>query len=46
MVLAATRSDSDFNATPAIAGRQLFLRSNRNLYCIEAMQSAGAGKSQ
>ncbi len=38
--------DSDFNATPAIAGRQLFLRSNRNLYCIEAMQSAGAGKTQ
>jgi len=26
--------DSDFNATPALAGRQLFLRSNHNLYCI------------
>lgn len=26
--------DSDFNATPAIAGRQLFLRSSHNLYCI------------
>lgn len=36
--------DSDFNATPAIVGRQLFLRSNRNLYCIEAVQTAGAGK--
>jgi outer membrane protein assembly factor BamB len=31
--------DSDFNGTPAIAGHQLFLRSNRFLYCIEA----GAG---
>ena len=28
--------DSDFNATPALAGTQLFLRSNRFLYCIEA----------
>lgn len=26
--------DSDFNATPALAGRQLFLRSDRHLYCI------------
>jgi hypothetical protein len=38
--------DSDFNGTPAIVGRQLFLRSNRNLYCIEAGQAAGAGKTQ
>lgn len=38
--------DSDFNATPAIAGRQLFLRSNRNLYCIESVQTVGAGKTQ
>ena len=37
-----TGDDTDFNATPALAGRQLFLRSNRNLYCIEAMQTAGA----
>jgi outer membrane protein assembly factor BamB len=28
--------DSDFNATPAVSGRQLFLRSNRCLYCLEA----------
>ena len=35
--------DTDFNATPALAGRQLFLRSNRNLYCTDAMQTAGAG---
>lgn len=27
--------DSDFNGTPALAGNQLFLRSNRFLYCIE-----------
>lgn len=26
--------ESDFNGTPAIAGDQLFLRSNENLYCI------------
>ena len=31
--------DSDFNGTPAIVGHQLFLRSKRFLYCIEA----GAG---
>ena len=30
---------SDFNGTPAIVGRQIFLRSNRFLYCI----NAGAG---
>jgi outer membrane protein assembly factor BamB len=28
--------DSDFNASPAIAGKQLFLRSNRFLYCLES----------
>ncbi len=33
--------DSQFNATPAIADRQIFLRSNRALYCIEAAPSAG-----
>ena len=31
--------DTDFNGTPAITGKQLFLRSNRFLYCIES----GAG---
>jgi outer membrane protein assembly factor BamB len=38
--------DSDFNSTPAIVGRQLFLRSNRNLYCIMSVQTASAGKTQ
>jgi outer membrane protein assembly factor BamB len=38
--------NSDFNATPAIVGRQLFLRSNRNLFCIESVQPAGAGKTR
>jgi len=38
--------DTDFNGTPAVVGPQLFLRSNRYLYCIEAMQPASAGKSQ
>lgn len=31
--------DTDFNGTPAVTGKQLFLRSNRFLYCIES----GAG---
>jgi len=26
---------SDFNASPAVSGGRLFLRSNKNLYCIE-----------
>ena len=26
--------DSDFNATPAVSGKQLFLRSNKFVYCI------------
>ena len=28
--------DSDFDATPAVAGKQLFLRSNKFLYCLES----------
>jgi len=36
--------DGDFNATPALAGRQLFLRSNRNLYCIALPSSLGAAR--
>lgn len=27
--------DSDFNATPAVSGNQIFLRSNRFIYCIK-----------
>ncbi len=38
--------DSQFNGTPAIAGRQLFLRSNRTLYCIESVPTAGAEKQK
>ena len=41
-----TGDESDFISTPAIVGRQLFLRSNRNLYCIEAVQTAGAARTQ
>ena len=33
---------SDFNATPAISNGQLFLRSNRFLYCVEASPSTRA----
>lgn len=32
-----TGDDSDFNATPAISGGQLFLRSNRYLYCVSSV---------
>ncbi len=28
--------DSDFNASPAAVGKQLFLRSNKFIYCLEA----------
>ncbi len=28
--------DTDFNATPAVSGKQLFLRSNQWLYCLKA----------
>lgn len=31
---------------PADAGRKYFLRSNRIVCCIEAMQTEGAGKQQ
>ena len=31
--------DSEFNASPAISGDQIFLRSNRYLYCVKS----GAG---
>ena len=31
--------DSDFNATPAISGNQIFLRSNSFIYCVKT----GAG---
>ena len=40
------KDEAQFNATPAISGTQIFLRSDRNLYCIEAVQMAGAGKTQ
>lgn len=35
-----------FNATPAVAGRQLFPRSNRTLYGILLVPTAGAGKTE
>ncbi len=43
MLVPFAGDDTDFKATPALAGRPLFLRSNRNLYCIEEMQTARAG---
>jgi outer membrane protein assembly factor BamB len=36
--------ESDFNATPALEGRQLFLRSNRNLYCLALPSAPRAAK--
>jgi hypothetical protein len=41
-LLTVTVQDS-FNA---VSGRQLFPRSNRNLYCIESVQTARAGKTE
>lgn len=38
--------DSDFNGTPAFAGDAIFLRSNRSLYCIESVQTAGVEKNE
>ncbi len=37
---------SQFNATPAIADRQLFLRSNQALYCLETSASVSAEKTK
>ncbi|MCO6456744.1 MAG: PQQ-like beta-propeller repeat protein [Pirellulaceae bacterium] len=34
-VLATNRLDEPIDASPALVGRQLFLRSSRHLYCIE-----------
>ena len=33
-VLARNRLDDGFDASPAIAGNQLFLRGRRSLYCL------------
>ena len=33
-LLASNRLDDSFSASPAIAGDELFLRGERNLYCI------------
>jgi hypothetical protein len=41
-----TGVESDFNATPAFAGRQLFPRSNRTLCRIASVRTAGAGKTR
>jgi outer membrane protein assembly factor BamB len=35
-VLATNRLDDPIDASPAIVGRQLFLRGEKNLYCIES----------
>ena len=37
---------SDFNATPALSGNQIFLRSNRFLYCIEADAGGRSGQEK
>ena len=34
-VLVTNKLDDEFNASPAIAGRQLFLRGRKSLYCLE-----------
>ena len=35
-VLATNKLDDSFDASPAIAGEQLFLRGQRHLYCLES----------
>jgi outer membrane protein assembly factor BamB len=40
-VLAVNRLDEQFEASPAIAGRQMFLRGRRTLYCLEEAAPAG-----
>lgn len=34
-VLASNQLDDEFNASPALAGNQLFLRGRKSLYCLE-----------
>ena len=34
-ILATNRLDDPIDASPAVVGRQLFLRAAKNLYCIE-----------
>ena len=34
-ILAKNKLDDNFNASPVIVGRQLFLRGFKSLYCIE-----------
>ena len=44
-VLATNKLDDEFNASPAIAGRHLFLRGRKSLYCLEnRVDDAGPGK--
>lgn len=37
---------SDFNASPSLSGGAVFLRSNKFVYCVEAMPTAHGDKSQ
>lgn len=39
-VLATNKLDDEFNASPAMVGRQLFLRGRKSLYCIENSAAA------
>jgi outer membrane protein assembly factor BamB len=44
-VLVTNKLDDEFNASPAIAGRQLFLRGRKSLYCLEnRLDDAESGK--
>ena len=46
--LAVNRLDEQFEASPAIVGRQMFLRGRRHLYCLEepAAEAGGAVQPQ
>ena len=43
-VLATNQLDDNFHASPALAGKQIFLRGKRFLYCLEEGGKAGGGK--
>jgi outer membrane protein assembly factor BamB len=44
-ILATNRLDDGFDASPAVAGKQLFLRGGKYLYCIEEGAETTAGSS-
>ena len=44
-ILATNRLDDPIDASPAIVGKQMFLRGEKYLYCIEERDTTNAGSS-